>query len=387
MGAMMSFDFSLEKVCSHEVVLETSTAETEARDVFQFPKPPVNSNVSVHVDGFKVPPGGLFSKAVLTFKFPEPYRIVAGVNDLLSIRVGTGPTQLIQLIPGNAVRASALAAYLQQKLPSLSVGVMNKRVSLSSVDPVNGTAFGLVDPRWTDKSGSLLTTARVVAACSTFGLSPGRQAYGKKLFPGWAVEKVPGDPDETRRQLRFEFGLFNHDPIVQLSYVTNLQNCRRCHGAQIEFDYSLKNGTYEIVTDADLLAQEFDKFLFTRLGSHWKWPWMGSGLMDRIGGKGSTGAPPINSLINVYVSRAFLVYQNIKFQQDSEFPSQSVSDAEFPFGLGGIEVGAARNDPTIVFVTTTIVSRSRDPIELKRVIGNPSPLFLPGSSSPFLLRG
>jgi hypothetical protein len=192
--------------------------------------------------------------------------------------------------------------------------------------------------------------------------------------------------DETGLIIQFESPLFNDNPLVQLSYVTSVVDCRRCHGTQIEYDYNIIDNTYETVKDADLLGQEFDKFLFTNIGSHWKWNWLGSGLMNRIGSKGSTAAVSINSLITVDVAQAFRLYQNIKSQQDSRFPFQNVSDAEYPLSLGGINIQVPDQDPTIAFVTTTIVSRSMVPITLKRIVGNPNPFFLTGNSQSFLQR-
>src|SRR5690606_28519206 len=106
------------------------------------------------------------------------------------------------------------------------------------------------------------------------------------------------------------------------------------HGTQLEFDYSIVDGTYETVKNTDLLAQEFDKFLHTEIGSHWKWNWLGSSLHSRIGGKGNMGITSATSLLNIDVSQAFKTYQNIKEKQDTGFPQQRVSDAEYPLELG-----------------------------------------------------
>jgi hypothetical protein len=146
----------------------------------------------------------------------------------------------------------------------------------------------------------------------------------------------------------------------------------------LEFDYRVLDGTYEIVTDLDLLSQEFDKFIFTKIGSHFKWGWLGSSIVNRIGGKGNIGGVSMNSLITMDINQAFQTYQNIKMQQDQRFRFQQVSDAEFPYSLAGINVEISPNDPTVAIVTSTIVSRSRDPITFKRLVGNPNPYSLKG---------
>ncbi len=353
-----------------------------------FQRPPNNNRVALYVDGFQVPPSGLFSVPTLPFQRPEPYRIKSGVNDLLYVRIGFNTPQLVQLIPGNTLRASDLAKNLAKKIPNLNWNVKNKRVVVTGPPQgMEANAFSFPDPRWTDKTQSLPSTAQILGAYETLGIVPGRNVTSKQLFPGWGIERDPTSPDETGKIIHFESPLFNDNPLIQLSYVTDLSNCRRCHGTQIEFDYSIVNHTYEAIDGTDLLSQEFDKFLITKIGSHFKWNWLGSGLVNRIGAKGSTAIASINSLITLDVSTAFRNYQNIKQQQDQRFPFQQVDDAEYPLNLAGINVQISPQDPTIAIVTTTIVSRSREPIVLKRIIGNPSPFTILGNPQAFLKRG
>ena len=65
-------------------------------------------------------------------------------------------------------------------------------------------------------------------------------------------------------------------------------------------------------------------------------------------------------------------------QQEQRFPQQRVTDAEFPYSINGVDVESLPNDPTIVIATTTITSRSQDPVYLKRLIGTPNPYSLYG---------
>jgi hypothetical protein len=144
------------------------------------------------------------------------------------------------------------------------------------------------------------------------------------------------------------------------------------------------NGGYESVDGADLLLQEFDKYLFTRAGSHFKWPWLGTRLMDRVGGKGSASGLSPAAFIQVDINQAFRTYQDVKTQQDRGL--QPVSDAEYPHGIGGVQVQSPSDDPTVAVVTVTITARTREPIVLKRVVGNPDPFTL-SSGGTFRLRG
>lgn len=370
----MSFDFYTASLCTHEVSFETVTLDASAYEV-RLQRPPANNRISLYVDGVQIPQSGLDSKAELPFSRPEPYRIQANKNDLLYVSVGFTAPRFVQLVPGSNVRAKDLASDLQRQLPELDVTVVSGRVVLKSRIAVRGSAFSMHDPRWTDKTSSLPTTARVLAAYSHLGVNPGRFAIGRRLFPAWSVERDPLSPLGDK-YIKLEYPIRNQSPFIQASYVTLSQDCRRCFGSRIEFDYVIEDGKYAEARDVDLLFQEFDKFLFTRIGTHWKWGWLGSNLMNRIGGKGSTGNVTMNSLITFDVSQAFQTYQNIKSKQDSIGPSQKVTDAEYPLSLGGINVQMDPTDPTVAIVFVDIVSRSREPVEIKRVVGTPSSFTL-----------
>lgn len=385
----MSYDFALQKLCSHEVRKETVVFDGIA-GLIRFSTPPTNQRLSLWIDGVAVPQSGLYSTATIAFMNPGPYRIKRDQNDLLYFRVGNEAPVFIQLLTGY-VKAADLAADLAKKLPQLVFAAERDRVVIRSRTPVNGAAFAFADPRWTDKTQSLPTTSRVLAAYAKLGIVPGRVVVGKQLFPPWTLEQYTGSADKYEKVVRFHGIIPNRYPVIHASYVTYPNYCRRCKGSKIEFDYNIVNNTYELVEDADLLSQELDKFMFTRLGSHWRWPWLGSRLIDRIGGKGSTGRGTINSLLSLDVTQAFTVYQNIKTQQNQN-PWQQVTDAEFPMSIRSVNVTTMPDDPTIALVNITVVCRSREPVTLKRIVGNPNPYIIaPGmgvaADPSFLLRG
>ena len=377
----MSYDMALEQVCAHEVKMESVSLAAGTSDTIRFPAAPSNSNVSLFINGLSVPPVGLYSSPSLPFTNQEPYRIVTGQSDLLYVKVGSGTPRIIPLLTGNSIKASDIARYLNIKIPDLSFEVLNNRVVVTST--ISSTTFSFPDPRWTDKTSSLPTTSRILGGFSQVGIVPGRVATGRKIFPGWFLAKDTTSPIAGVQQLMFTEPLKNANPVFQLGYFTNASNCRRCHGTYIEFDYSIKNGTYETVSDADLLSQEFDKFVFTTVGSHFKWNWLGSNLTNRIGGKSITASSTASAMITVDISQAFSIYQNIKSQQNKGYPFQRVSDAEFPRSLGGIIVQNPPGDQTVAIVVVSIVSRSQEPVTLKRVIGTPNPFMLGNGNGGF----
>jgi hypothetical protein len=383
----MSFDFATWRVCPHQVFFEKVDLDAIRNNSVKFPRPPSNtSDVAVYVDRVPIPRNGLLSYAQLPFSNPEPYRIRQGVNDLLYISIGFDPPRYAQLTPGPNVRAKDLALDLQRQFPELLITILNKHVLFKSRQPLKGTAFQFHDPRWTDKTSSLPNTARILAAYKSVGIIPGRAAIGKDIFPDWKIERDIQSPLIADKILTFSRSIPNADPIIELNYITSAQYCRRCNGTQLEHDYSITGDTYDVVRDTDLLSQEFDKFLVTKIGSHWKWSWLGSGLIDKIGGKGQTGTVNVNALITIDINQSFSTYQNIKQLQDSGFPQQQVSDAEYPLSLANISVQTLPDDPTVAIVVATVVSRSRENIELKRVIGNPSPFNLTSSSPNQILK-
>jgi len=368
----VSFDFATQQLCTHEVFFESLELDELYRDRARFLRPPASSKIEVYIDGTLVPPSGLYSKASLPFSRPGPYKITTGVNDLLYIRLGFEVPRFIQLISGTKVKAQDLAKHLQREIPELNISVQNSRVLFETIETTAGMAFSFPDPRWTDTTSSLLTTSRTIAAYNTVGIIPGRTVRGRRIYPPWTIE---ADPTSLTGETLLKFGSIvpTNNPVIQVNYVTSAINCRRCHGSRIEFDYSISGDSYEEVRDLDLLAQEFDKFVFTKLGSHWKWQWLGSSLIDRIGSK---GGPTTSALITVDINDAFRTYQSIKQRQDEEFPAQRVSDAEYPLALGDLQVQMSPSDPTVATVVTTVVTRSQEPVYFQRLVGNPNPYQL-----------
>ncbi len=393
----MSYDYALEKPCTHQVIFETAALDPIFQNTIRFQRPPISLNVTLYINGDMVPPMGLFSHARLPCTNPAPYTVVSGKSDMLYLQLGADTPTFIQMNPGFNLSAANIVSDLSTKIPGLNVTAVNNHVVFSTPARVNGRAFTFVDPRWTDKTSSLPTTARVLGGYNALGIVPGRVVSGYPLFPSWSLVKDPTSAYDNGRMIQLSQPLKGDEPIVLVTYFTQAQYCRRCYGVRIEFDYNVLNATYETVQNADLLSQEFDKFLFTRIGSHWKWPWLGSNLTNRIGGKGNTGSSNVSAFVSMDINTAFATYQSIKSQQDTGFPTQMVSDAEFPKALDNVSVLPVTGDPTTYIVTASLVTRSLVPVELTRVIGQPNP-FAAASSNPtaalffannpdFLLRG
>jgi hypothetical protein len=178
----------------------------------------------------------------------------------------------------------------------------------------------------------------------------------------------------------FDEPLRTYQPVILMTYQTLAAYCGRCQGSRVEYDYTLSGNDYEKFYNADLLLQEAYKYIFTVKGSHWKWPWLGSNILSRIGSKADTAAGLAASFIGLDITSAFGTYQNIKRQQDKNFPGQNVTDAEFPYSLDDFSV-LTGDDPTTFYAKLVITSRSRDPISLTTPISLPDPYQLTSSPS------
>lgn len=390
----MSYDFATERVCSHRIGPQRSLLNADNQTYIVFDRTPVNSSVSVQIDGVEIPRSGLYSNASIVFSKREPFRIVSGKSDLLYVKVGHDAARTIQLPAGSSVRASDIARTLSNSIPELVFSVLNGHVVASTSGAVKGPSFSFPDPRWTDRTESLISTSRVLGAMKVLGIVPGRVGSGRKLFPGWTVTLNQYAFVEEFIVL-FEDPIPNFAPVVTVTYQTVAQLCGRCQGSRIEYDYTVQGQSYEKVRDTDLLAQELDKYIFTKIGSHWKWRWLGSALVDRIGGKANTAFGTAAGFVSMDIGQAFSNYQNIKRQQERSAPQQAVSDAEFPYSLDGLRAVSDPNDPTSVSVQITIRNRSSIAVPLTREISLPDPFQLTSdptgtlrnANSGFILRG
>lgn len=380
----MSYDFALSRPCEHQVWFEISQLDAFIRDTIRFQRSPnAESTIHVYIDGVEVPKVGLDTPASITSLKKEPYRIKSGINDMLYLQIGNEIPRMIQLLSGVTLKASEIARFLQRQIPNLIFSSVNGHLKISAHTSSISDTFGFPNPVWSDKTQSLPSTVRILGGFDEIGIIPGRKCNPINIYPGWTVVLDPNSFIDEK-VIIFDKPLRGSSPFIQLTYSTAPGNCRRCFGSLIEFDYGIIDGHYETVINTDLLLQEFEKFLFTNIGSHWKWPWLGSKLNERIGGKYITSNGSTNAFITMDVNQAFKTYQNIKSQQDGVI-FQQVTDAEFPLNFTDLSVITDPNDPTTAVVSGNLVSRSSIAVPLQRVVGNSSN-FLPGSGQPPLLQ-
>lgn len=383
----MSFDFALLKSCSHAIVDERVYLD-DAKRFIRFNRLPaiigqVTSisgshefnkwDLTVNIDGVTVPRDGLDSVMQIVGVSPGPYTIRKNMNDLLKIHISeTNTTFSVTLPVGERIPIEQIIYSINRVLGSgkyYSRSVDGKLWIGSSLS-IKKHYIKIIDPSVIDTDKEELDTNRILGAYKSLGLTPGRVSYCRNIFPSWKVVDS-SDSDTQDPGIKFDYAIRNANPVITLNYVATPQTCGRCQGSAMENDYNAISGSYEELRDLDLLAQESDKFLFTRKGSHFRWPWLGSTVVDTIGAKTTAVS---STTIYSSLTEAFNIYQNIKSQQLSGFAIQKVSDLEFPRSLSNINLRTDESDPTVKYVNLSVTSRALQATEYTRPISDP-PLF------------
>jgi phage baseplate assembly protein W len=353
----MSFDRKIDQVCTHRVVEEALFLDTDMQTAK--PQRPIASAVStqVRIDGVSyVPSQGIVLPAEMVSGKAGPYSITQGVNDKLVLNIDGGEDQTITVRSGKKIATRDVVRDLNQAVSDGSFEEVEGRIRLRT-GRTGKFAFLHVKP------GS--TIAPIL------GLIEDRVFRGLKSVPGWSIVRDPSTLDDRpTRLVVFDSPLKGFSDYVELNYVTVRQECRRCGGIGVENDwvYGRRGDTIE-VRDEALLLQEILKIMFTVQGSNPFHTWYGTGLTDSIGSK-LVGM--VQNLIVTEISTAFSRWQSIKKQQE-EAVGQFVSDREFPFQLLNVRVEQSSQDPTVIFVSATVQSRSGSPIDIERGIRLPEP--------------
>jgi phage baseplate assembly protein W len=299
----MSFDFRLEAVCPHQVVLEEQVVSDYL--VIRPTSALASSNAVVYVNGAVVPPAGLGSSAFTNFAATGPFLIYRDVNDFVEVSIDNAPFQLIRLNSGT-VTASQVAKDLDGA--TLKAQVVNGHIQVASrlTGPTSSLFFG---------SGT---------AHTLLGIASERVYVGKTLYPGWGVVVDPASATRER-MIQFNSPLMCGDDIVEVSYFTNAAVCRRCLGLKIENDFRYDTmGNKQEVSEEDLMSQEIWKMILTLKGSNVFHNWYGTLVGKKPGGK---FIDLFKSQIVAEVSGALRKWKDIKLQQAS---IQEVTPGEFP---------------------------------------------------------
>lgn len=340
----MSKDFKLRNVCPHFVIGEF-LAINEDRITLNPIKNPSSNQIDLFVSGTRVPKKGVYSDLTISTQRKQPFEIVSGENEL-EFSVNNGEDQIVTLPTGSSLQASRLADFIRRNSSNLTVETQNGGISLEVDTSINRRKSLFL------KGGS---------AHSALGLADRRFYRNEKVIPGWNFIKDEDQFNEDNKKIVFERALDSVDDIIELSYYTRQEDCRRCKGVGVEQDIRHdQSGDPVFTEDEELLLQEVQKTVFTRKGSNVFFKWYGTSLVDSIGEKVFEGGEAVRSQITSEISNALDRYRQIKVQQSN---IQPVSNEEFLLQIRNIRVEQGV-DPSVFRVEIDIVNKNN---ETKRI--------------------
>lgn len=364
----MSYDRQIDQLCPHYTVAEPLFPGADRQTVYPIRPIATVASIKVRLDGcINVPPMGVNLPAQAVGSIDGPFTIVKGVNDTVVVQVNQGLAQTVVVPAGTGLSANQVGYFLNLGLQGVSFGAAPKSNRLSFMTTTEGVGTSV-----------LFTSASTL--CTTVGLSLNRYYSGQQLTPGWSVISDPSAlASQPNRLILFDRPLLSSTEFVEIDYTTTAQNCRRCGGTGVEFDWRIgADGNVITVSDEALLIQELQKDFFTILGSNQFHSWYGTQLLEQIGAKLTSGNF-VQNLIVTDVYQAFYRWQQIKQAQQDKV-GQYVSDKEFPYRLLSVSLEQSTEDPTVVLVTMTVQNRSTQPIQITRGLMIPQPLDLLGAT-------
>lgn len=368
----MSADRAIDQVCPHEVSEEALYVSADRMTIQ--PLRPISAAGSVRVrlnNSIQVPSSGVYLPAKTSGTRRGPFTVSPSTNTL-RVSVNQGAAQTVVLPTANKMAAPEMAALLNERVDGVVFGVADDRLLLSS--------------RGVGPSASVFLHGDSTAA-ALFGFTANHEYRGQTSVPGWTLVS---DPSTPQRLIVFDQPLRSGSDFVEISYSTIAQECRRCGGTGFEHDWRYDvNGQLVEIRDEGLLIQELQKNFYTVRGTNQFHTWYGTGLLDAIGKKLTTGGFTQNFIV-ADIQQAFSRWQKIKSQQEEKV-QQEVTDREYPLRLLSVSLEQSTQDPTVIFVNLVVQNRSAEPIQLTRGLKVPQTLAQPGrirqSLSGFILSG
>jgi phage baseplate assembly protein W len=357
----MSQDIRLTWRCPHQVLEEVVTLGDDRRSLPT--RSPVAATGSVRVtvnDELVIPPEGLFTAAQISSTDSGPFDVPEGGDVLEVVTIsGTvthsfGVVNRARLTTDQIVRQLILAGFQE------AVRVDNINGHLVFTDLVASGPGSFVKVR-----GSAAVflgfggDTRDSVLCG-IAINPTRQrtAHGRQLYPGWEIYVPDPTAYQVQRYPRFR-GRLRTNPVIKVSYVTELRQCPRCGGKYLENDYRFnETGDVLLVIDEDLLHQAALKIVLTERGSNPYHTYYGTKLHEKVGAKAIAG---VATLINEDVRRALSRFQALQ-QEQAKY--QAVTPKERIYRVLSVRTFSIEEDPTAFVVEVVIQNASAAPIVL-----------------------
>lgn len=363
----MSYDRQIDQVCPHFVIDEPLfVSPADRRTIRPIKSIAAAASVVVRLNGERdIPAFGNLLPAQSAGSKTGPYNITTGVNDKLVLSVNQGADQTITVPASKGITAEQLVERLNQTVKNVLFSAVQGRVAFRS-------SFEGSDASIFVRSTSTLAT--------TLGIASNREYRGRVAASGWTLITDPGSIDvRPIRLIVFDEPIKDFNAFVEISYNTVQQDCRRCGGLGVENDWRYgRTGETAQVRDEALLIQEFQKLVYTVRGTNQFHLWYGTAITEAVGRKLGVGGV-IQNMIVADIYQAFRRWQTIKQVQEEKI--QVLTDEEYPYKLLSVNLEQSNEDPTVIFINSTIMNRSQKPIQLTRGLRLPEPLDLLGSTA------
>jgi phage baseplate assembly protein W len=160
--------------------------------------------------------------------------------------------------------------------------------------------------------------------------------------------------------ITFKEKVKDYEPIVELRFVTVVNYCPKCLGLSTLDDFFIEgHGDIKTISKENLLLQQLEKIIITKLSSNTFHQWYGSSIHSFIGTKISD-----RDLLNSKIKEQIVVaVEKLKNVQKQMLASGRTLDGGELFGrLLGIDIEET-DDPTIMLVTVRFTSNSNATLE------------------------
>lgn len=371
----MSIEIQAGFQCPHLVIEEPVSLGSD-RATLQ-PKAAISGAGSVRIlvnDTQYLPPGGLYSQAVLVADTAGPYRIErcsgsSGPDANLFILTTNGGTASIRMPEGARVSLSAVQRALRLSDANDLVKISDRNGSLTLIESgaVGGESFLRVSGRAASALGFVQMGARGTMLYPPWGL-----VSQQDIFPAAYPAGVRYVPARYPRFSRAVQG----NPSFKVTYAAMPERCPRCSASSVENDYRFTYlGDIVTIADENLLTQACLKAILTVQGSnpyHLKY---GSKIITRVGQK-LAGASA--SLIKEDVVSALNQVKSLQTQQRDR--GQNVSSREMLYSVQTVDVRPSAEDPTVYFVDVVVRNASNQAVSVTIVYSVPGAIALAGTN-------
>lgn len=181
------------------------------------------------------------------------------------------------------------------------------------------------------------------------------------------IDELSVQPMQKHKLVFFK-SFKSESDMVEVTYVTDVSTCPRCHALGYVDDFVVESsGVPRKIQGMEKLVQEAMKILTTSLRSNFYYGWYGTTLVESVGEKSSTLTSVKETQIKIQVSDAMKVLRDMQFQTRNML---RLRDDELLNRVLSVNVETSEADPTAFFVLIEVETRSGMVSELRLGVNN-----------------